>query len=73
MRVQNFCTRNGNHLTLILLITAGNAYKKRMLSQTMICVFRKDVGRDHILIVFRSTEINCLVVGLYYDLLRHSS
>ena len=77
MHIQNCCTRNGDHLNL--LIKSGNGHKQRILAQTTINTFKSMRGRDRntvkndggqIVVIFTITEINYLVVSQFCDLVR---
>ena len=75
---QNTCTRNSNYL--ILFIKTGDAHKIRMLSHTIFNTFKKcnrgngnivkNDGGGEMVVIFTITEINYLVVSLFFNLVR---
>ena len=73
----NTCTQNSDYL--ILFIKIDDAHKIRMLSHTIFNTFKKInrrngniVKNDYgvMVVVFAITEINYLVVSLFFDLVR---
>ena len=74
----NSCLCNVNHL--VLLIKTGNAYKERMLPQTITNIYKKckvggieTIKNDNygkMVVVFTSTKINYFMVSLLSKLMR---
>ena len=78
MHFHNTCTRNSDYL--IFFIKTGDAHKKKMLSHTILNTFKKcnweeenivkNNGGGEMVVVFTITEINYLVVSIFFDLVR---
>ena len=80
MQLHNTCTRKSN--CLVFFIKTGDAHKIRMLSPTIFNTFKecnrgkgdgnivKNDGGGEMVVVFNITEINYLVVSLFFDLVQ---
>ena len=78
MHFHNTCARNSDYL--ILFIKPGDAHNLRMLSHTIFNTFKKfnrgdgnivkNNGGGEMVVVFTITEINYLVVSIFFDLVQ---